>query len=150
MLVEEKEIVLAHEPDAAWIMALYKAIHGGDPPPETVAASVIGTIAPYLKGFGEAFTTQQMEAGFGTLGVKVTQIDVDVPKPQITWPKLPKLELCDGTMASVNGLPFAKVDSGSTVPIGFKPPQPFHVGSTPSSADVPKGIASIYGVPGKH
>jgi hypothetical protein len=28
------------------------------------------------------------------LGVKVTQVDVDVPKPQITWPKLPKLELC--------------------------------------------------------
>jgi hypothetical protein len=86
------------------------------------------------------------------LGVKVTQIDVDVPKPQITWPKLPKLELCEGTMASVNGLPFAKVDSGSTVPIGFKPPQPFHAGSTtPSSADVPKGIASIYGGgPGKH
>jgi hypothetical protein len=85
------------------------------------------------------------------LGVKVTQIDVDVPKPQITWPKLPKLELCEGTMASVNGLPFAKVDSGYTVPIGFKPPQPFHAGSPPSSADVPKGIASIYGGgPGKH
>jgi hypothetical protein len=84
------------------------------------------------------------------LGVKVTEIDVDVPKPQITWPKLPKLELCEGTMASVNGLPFAKVDSGATVPIGFKPPQPFHAGSAPSSADVPKGIASIYGGgPGK-
>jgi hypothetical protein len=40
---------------------------------------------------------------------------------------------------------FAKVDSGSTVPIGFRPPQPFHAGSTPSSGDVPKGIASIYG-----
>ena len=73
MLVEEKEIVLAHEPDAAWILALYKAIHGGDPAPEAVAASVIGTMAPYLKGFGQAFTTQQMEAGFQTLGVKVTQ-----------------------------------------------------------------------------
>jgi hypothetical protein len=77
MLVEEKEVVLAHEPDAAWIMALYRAIHGGDPPPETVAASIIGTMAPYLKGFGQAFTTQQMEAGFGTLGVKVTQPPVE-------------------------------------------------------------------------
>ena len=81
------------------------------------------------------------------LGVKVSQIDVDVPKPQITWPKLPKLELCEGTMASVNGLPFAKVDSGYTVPIGFKPPQPFHAGSTSTRADAPKGIASIYGSP---
>jgi hypothetical protein len=69
---------------------------------------------------------------------------VDVPKPQVTWPKLPKLELCEGTMASVNGLPFAKVDSGYTVPIGFHAPQPFHAGS-PSSGDVPQGIASIYG-----
>ena len=82
------------------------------------------------------------------LGVKATQIDVDVPKPQITWPKLPKLELCEGTMASVNGLPFARMESGFTVPIGFHPPQPFHAGSTPSSGDVPKGIASIYGGPG--
>ena len=79
------------------------------------------------------------------LGVKVSQIDVDVPKPQITWPKLPKLELCEGTMASVNGLPFAKVDSGATVPIGFRPPQPFHAGSTGVSGDVPKGIASVFG-----
>jgi len=79
----------------------------------------------------------------------VTQIDVDVPKPQITWPKLPKLELCEGTFASVNGLPFAKVDEGFTIPIGFHPPQPFHAGSTQSSGDVPKGIASIYGGAGK-
>lgn len=68
-----KEIVLAHEPDAAWIIALWKAIHGGDPAPEVVAASVVGVMAPYLRGFGETFTAQQMEAGFKTLGVTVTQ-----------------------------------------------------------------------------
>jgi hypothetical protein len=79
------------------------------------------------------------------LGVPVTQVEVDVPKPQLTWPKLPKIELCEGTVASVNGLPFAKVLSGTTVGIGFHPPQPFHAGSAPSSADLPKGIASIYG-----
>src|SRR5581483_2262512 len=68
-----REIVLAHEPDAAWIIALYKAVHGGDPGPETVAAAVIAAMAPYLKGFSDAFTTKQMEAGFESLGVKVTQ-----------------------------------------------------------------------------
>jgi hypothetical protein len=83
------------------------------------------------------------------LGVPAGKVDVDVPKPEITWPKLPKLELCEGTMASVNGLPFAKVDSGATVPIGFRPPQPFRPGSGTAGAETPKGIASIYGVPAK-
>ena len=62
----------------------------------------------------------------GALGVPVTRVDVDIPKVLPTmaqWPKLPKLELCAGTMAAVNGLPFAKVmDNGDTVPIGFRPP----------------------------
>jgi hypothetical protein len=62
----------------------------------------------------------------GALGVKVTEVDVNIPqvelKPQ-EWPKLPKLELCGGTLASMNGLPFAKnMDNGATVPIGFHPP----------------------------
>lgn len=106
---------------------------------------------PSLQGDFSDELRRLVEHLAAALGVKVTQIDVDVPKPQITWPKLPKLELCEGTMASVNGLPFAKVDSGATVPIGFKPPQPFHAGSAPASGDVPKGIASIYGpVGGKH
>lgn len=83
------------------------------------------------------------------LGVPAGKVDVDVPKPEITWPKLPKLELCEGTMASVNGLPFAKVDSGATIPIGFRPPQPFHPGNGSAVAEMPKGIASIYGVPAK-
>src|ERR1039457_206028 len=43
MQLKEKEIVLAHEPDAAWIIALWKAIHGGDPAPEAVAAGVIAS-----------------------------------------------------------------------------------------------------------
>ena len=66
------------------------------------------------------------------LDVKVTRVDVDIPSPAVTWPKLPKLELCAGSMASVNGLPFAKIESGYTVPIGFKP-------------TAVKGIASVYG-----
>jgi hypothetical protein len=34
MAIEPGEILLAHERDAAWLMALYLAVHGGDPPPE--------------------------------------------------------------------------------------------------------------------
>ena len=51
------------------------------------------------------------------LGVPVTEIDVEIPAPQVQWPKLPTLQLCAGSMASVNGLPFAKIESGYTVPI---------------------------------
>jgi hypothetical protein len=70
-------IVLAHEPDAAWIIALWKAIHGGDPSPEQVAASVVAVMAPYLGGSTAAFSAQQLAAGFETLGVTVTQPPVE-------------------------------------------------------------------------
>jgi hypothetical protein len=80
------------------------------------------------------------------LGVTVTQVDVEIPAPQVTWPKLPKIELCPGSMASVNGVPFARIESGYTVPIGFRPQQKGHAiaASAASPADAPKGIASVY------
>jgi hypothetical protein len=82
------------------------------------------------------------------LGVAGAKVEVDVPKPQVTFPKLPKLELCDGTYALVNGQPFAKFDYGVSVPIGFLSPQPARPGSPPSAADAPKGIASVVGAAG--
>ncbi len=91
----------------------------------------------------------------GALGVPVTRVDVEMPKVEIAlkdWPKLPKLELCEGSTASVNGLSFAKLQDGYTVPIGFRPPPSGRAsrphapsGSTAeaAAADVPKGIASL-------
>jgi hypothetical protein len=98
----------------------------------------------------------------GALAVPVTSVDVDIPKITLTmqqWPKLPKLELCAGTLASVNGLPFAKImDNGDTVPIGFRPPPSRRSrsaqqkaaaaggtspGATGSSDDAPKGTATL-------
>jgi hypothetical protein len=92
----------------------------------------------------------------GALGVPVSSINIDIPKGEMTlqqWPKLPKLELCEGTLASVNGLPFAKVmDNGDTVPIGFRPPasrrslssqqKSGNAGAT-GETDIPKGTATI-------
>jgi hypothetical protein len=78
------------------------------------------------------------------LGVRVTRVEVEIPKPKVVWPRLPKIELCEGSLASVNGLPFAKFENGNTVPIGFRPPQPMHAGHKALSVDPPKGIASIY------
>lgn len=61
----------------------------------------------------------------GALGVQVTAVEINTPQVELKsqeWPKLPRLELCSGTMAAMNGLPFAKnMDNGDTVPIGFHP-----------------------------
>jgi hypothetical protein len=103
---------------------------------------------PSLQGDFEEELQRLVEHLASALGVAATKIEVDVPKPQVTLPKLPRIEICEGTLASVNGLPFAKFDSGSTVPIGFRPPQPSRPGGTPTSGDVPQGIASIYGASG--
>jgi hypothetical protein len=81
------------------------------------------------------------------LAVPFTKVDVEIPKPQVTWPKLPKIELCEGTLASVNGLPFAKFADGSTIPIGFHPPQPSAPPGSPAAGEAPRGIASVFGTP---
>jgi len=78
------------------------------------------------------------------LGVTVERVEVEVPKPQVSWPRLPKIELCEGSTASVNGLPFAKFENDTTVPIGFRPPQPMRRTVGENAADVPKGIASMF------
>jgi hypothetical protein len=96
----------------------------------------------------------------GALGVAYTQVNVEMPKvvvPEGTWPKLPKLELCAGTYAAVNGLPFAKTDGNNTLPVGFRPPRSRHPGSAlpplgtagadGKPADTAKGNATIVPVP---
>jgi hypothetical protein len=94
----------------------------------------------------------------GALGVPFTRVDVEVPKVVVregAWPKLPKLELCEGTYAAVNGLPFAKTDGNDTVPIGFRPPKSRHSGHALPSletagekpADRAKGTATIVPIP---
>jgi len=68
-----QDLQLAHELDAAWIITLWKAIHGGDPSPELVAAHAIAALAPYLKGAPESnFTFKQLETQFEQLGAKVS------------------------------------------------------------------------------
>jgi hypothetical protein len=89
----------------------------------------------------------------GALGVPAARIDVSIPKvviPEGGWPKLPKLELCEGTYAAVNGLPFAKSLANTTVPVGFRPPKSRHGGGLPNmtgpesnTGDTAKGTATI-------
>lgn len=55
----------------------------------------------------------------GALGVKYSEVRVEIAEAQVQFPKPPKLELCAGSTASVNGVPFAKVEDGQTVPFAF-------------------------------
>jgi hypothetical protein len=74
----------------------------------------------------------------GALGVPVTKVTVDIEEKKTPLPKLPGIELCPGSTASVNGFPFAKLQDQFTVPIGFRP-------QATEPAAAPKGIASVYG-----
>lgn len=69
-----REIYLAHELDAAWIIALWKAIHGGDPGPEEIAAQAIAALAQYVAPPAQAsFSFNELKEQFGKLGVQVSE-----------------------------------------------------------------------------
>jgi hypothetical protein len=73
MPFRERETVLAHEFDAAWIIALWKFIHGGDPAPEAVAAEAIAALAQYLQVSQPSFNFEQLRKQFAGLGIGVTE-----------------------------------------------------------------------------
>jgi hypothetical protein len=73
MSFREREIVVAHELDAAWIIALWKFIHGGDPAPEAVAAEAIAALAQYLQVSQPSFNFEQLRSQFAGLGIQVTE-----------------------------------------------------------------------------
>jgi hypothetical protein len=82
-----RPIYLAHELDAAWIIALWLAIHGGDPAPEVVAAQAIAALAQYVNGNRErTFTFEELKLQFAKLGVHVTEREREAApsaKPQL-------------------------------------------------------------------
>ena len=74
-----RPIYLAHELDAAWIIALWLAIHGGDPAPEIIAAQAIAALAQYVNGTRqETFTFEELKTQFAKLGVGVTEHEKEV------------------------------------------------------------------------
>ena len=76
-----------------------------------------------------------------------TDVEVEIADEKPKLPKLPSLALCGGSSASVNGLPFARLEDLNTVPIRFRP-QPSKRGPNPPSDQPlpkPEGIASVYG-----
>lgn len=76
----------------------------------------------------------------------ITEVVVDIPRPDPKLPPLPVLELCAGTKAAVNGLPFAKDQDGHLVPIAFRvrSPAPTAPGAGTEAAEQPRAAAIIY------
>jgi hypothetical protein len=64
---------LAHELDAAWIIALWRAVHGGDPAPEAVAAQVIAVLAPYLNGAQPSLPFSELEKQYADFGIHIIE-----------------------------------------------------------------------------
>jgi hypothetical protein len=65
----------AHELDAAWIIALWKAIHGGDPQAEEVALEAIAALSGTLTSHAGAVAS---ESSFGELQTRLKEIGVDL------------------------------------------------------------------------
>ena len=64
------DFTLAHELDAAWIIAIWKSIHGGDPSPEQVAIQAIAALSTRLAAPREHTATPEMlRTGLKQLGV---------------------------------------------------------------------------------
>ncbi|HEX7895238.1 MAG TPA: hypothetical protein VF447_13665 [Terriglobales bacterium] len=82
-----QQITLAHERDAAWIIALWKFVHGGDPGPERVAAEVIAAMVPYLNGAADTLSFEQLEKQFATLGAQVTETEMADARIEGTQPR---------------------------------------------------------------
>ena len=47
--------------DVAWIIQLWKALHGGDPDSQTVAAQAIAALSQYLECSPSAFLSQPFD-----------------------------------------------------------------------------------------
>jgi hypothetical protein len=70
-----KSIRYAHILDAAWILALWKAIHGGDPGPEEMALEAIAALSETLTAHSGVAPSQK---SFEQLQARLKEIGVDL------------------------------------------------------------------------
>ncbi|HZF25719.1 MAG TPA: hypothetical protein VEZ88_05620 [Steroidobacteraceae bacterium] len=78
----------------------------------------------------------------GAIDAGITEVRVEIPRPDPKLAPLPKLELCPGSAADVNGLPFAKDESGYLIPVAFRAPT--SAGKPAESTGRPRGAAVIF------
>lgn len=76
--------------DAAWIIALWRALHGGDPTPEDVAAEVIAGLSRYLPGTDHSFLSRELQPPSQALlssALNPEPEDVEAPETEPTGPE---------------------------------------------------------------
>lgn len=79
---------VAHIPDIAWIIALWKAIHGGDPAPSdhVIAAGILAEAVSYLSGHvRSSVDVNTLATRFEALGLKLDVSEADTPPHQQTF-----------------------------------------------------------------
>jgi hypothetical protein len=79
-----------------------------------------------LSGYFKEELEIYLRAMTGALGVPVTRIDIEIPEVDVKIPPRPEITLCEGSVALVNGMSFARRQpDGTTIGIYTKKlPQP--------------------------
>lgn len=70
---------------------------------------------PTLRGYFSKELEVYLRGVAGALNVPVRAVAVDIAEAKIPTPVLPALELCSGTTASANGVPFLREQDGDTI-----------------------------------
>jgi hypothetical protein len=70
---------------------------------------------PTLKGYFTEELETYLRGVAGALNVPVRQVVVEIAEAKIAAPVMPRLELCSGTTASANGVPFLKENAGDYI-----------------------------------
>ena len=78
---------------------------------------------PAVRGYFEKEIDSYLRGVAGALGVPVRRVTVEIPEPKLPAPALPPLELCAGSVATANGLPFLREDHGDYIYVFPKKPE---------------------------
>ncbi|MBV9918450.1 MAG: hypothetical protein JO153_18275 [Solirubrobacterales bacterium] len=81
-----EDLVLAHEPDIAWLIALWIAIHGGDPAPEgpvaidpttALLATALSRRLQEVRGVG-SLTFEALRERLASVGIAVREGEAEI------------------------------------------------------------------------
>jgi hypothetical protein len=77
---------------------------------------------PSLQGYFTHELETYLRGVAGALNVPVRQVVVEIAQAKIPAPALPKLELCPGSTATANGVPFLRENAGDLIYVFPKKP----------------------------
>ena len=86
--MDKSSLVVAHDLDAAWIIALWKAIHGGDPIPERtvlseqesigIAQHAVGVLMGYVGALAAGDAAQVSRAAHDAVGMGIQSVGIEL------------------------------------------------------------------------